>query len=262
LLKDGVDLVKVMASTEGPSPAIAALKAKGRPTTLPQLTAEEIRAAVDEAHRVGKKVAAHAYGEAVRRVIDAGVDSVEHGIFLESADAKEMAARGIFLVPTFSVHKESTYTSWERGELKAKNMVSLFDSLNVSFKKAVEAGVPVACGTDALGDLPLEMKLMIEAGLKPMDAIVAATRTGAQVLGLEDEVGTVESGKLADVVVVRGDPLTDIMVIRDIEMVIQGGKILRPASFPDLPPRSLDIARSELIGYKETSVGQPITLHC
>lgn len=246
LLKDGVDLVKIMASHEGPSPAIEELKAKGKPLTLPQFTTEEIRAAVEEAHNAGKKAAAHVYGATnIRRLLEAGVDSIEHGNYLDRDGASEMADRGIFLVATFSVHSESANTMWERGELKADNMECLLAAQNASFQHAVEAGVPLAVGTDALGDMALEMKLMIDAGLKPMDAIVAATRGGAQLLGLEHEVGTVEPGKLADIVVVRGDPLADIMVMRDVEIVIQQGDILRPASFPDLPPPPLAVARSQ-----------------
>jgi imidazolonepropionase-like amidohydrolase len=255
LIKDGVDFVKVMASDEGPSRAIEDLKAQGMPLTVPQFTTEEIRAAVEEAHNAGKKTSAHVYGATnIRRVVEAGIDSIEHGNYLDKAGAKEMADRGVFLVPTFSAHDESAKTNWERGETKAKNMPHLLEAQNLSFQNAIDAGVPLGVGTDAIGDIAGEMKLMIEAGLNPMDAIVAATQGGARLLGLEDELGVVKPGKLADIVVVRGDPLANIMAVRDIELVMKNGNTLRPASFPELPPPSLDVARSQLIGYKEYSL--------
>lgn len=130
-------------------------------------------------------------------------------------------------------------------------MESLFAAQNARFRNAVEARVPLAVGTAALGDMALEMKLMVDAGLEPMHAIVAATRGGAELLGLDDKVGTVEPGKLADMVVVRGDPVEDMMTARNVQMVIKDGQVLRPGCLPDLPPGPLDTARSQLIGYAE-----------
>src|SRR5579859_828418 len=260
LIKSGVDFVKVMTSNEGPNKAVLALKAAGKPLSMPQFSEEEIRAAVEEAHNAGKKAAAHSGAElSIRRCINAGIDCIEHGYYLSQANADLMAKRGVFLVPTLGVHFEQTDTSWERGALKAEIMKCLFAALQVSFKNALQAGVPLAVGTDALPDMALEMKLMIDLGLSPMDAIVAATRGGAQVLGMEDEIGTVEPGKLADLVVVRGDPLADIMAIRDVEMVIKQGDVLRPDHLPDLPPYAMDKARTQSIGYK--GYNESLTVH-
>ncbi len=250
-LKAGADFVKVMASSEGPSKAIQARKAQGKSMSMPQFSEAEIRAAVEEAHNAGKKALAHACGEeSIRRCINAGIDCIEHANYLDKESAELMAERGIFLVPTFCVHKESQNTNWERGEKKAVDMKYLFEALQIGFGNALEAGVPLAVGTDALGDMALEMQLMVEGGLAPMDAIVAATRDGAQLLDLEDEVGTVQPGKLADIVVIRGDPLADMMLLREVEIVIKQGDILRPDSLPNLPPYSLDEARNQTIGYR------------
>ncbi len=250
LLKDGVDFVKVMTSNEGPNKATLALKAKGKPLSMPQFSEAEIRAAVEEAHNAGKKALAHSVSKvSIRRCINAGIDCIEHANYLDKENAELMAERGIFLVLTFAVHKEQTNTSWERGALKAETMATLLAAQKIGFKNALEAGVPLAVGTDALPDMALEMQLMIEQGLAPMDAIVAATWGGAQLLDLEDEVGTVETGKLADIVVLRADPLADIMNLREVEIVIKQGDVLRPDSLPNLPPYSVDEARSRSIGY-------------
>jgi imidazolonepropionase-like amidohydrolase len=259
-LKSGVDFVKVMTSSEGPNKAIQRLKAAGKPLSMPQYTEEEIRAVVDEAHAAGKKAAAHACENvSIRRCINAGIDCIEHANYLNRENADLMAERGIFLVPTLAVHKESIDLSWERGKLKAENMVCLFEALMKSYRIAVEAGVPLAVGTDALGDIALEMELMIEGGLSPMDTIVAATKGGAQVLDEEDEIGTVEAGKRADVAVLRRDPLADISAIRDVEIVIKQGKLYRPETFPDLRPYDLERARKDSINYGGYS--ESLTVH-
>ncbi len=249
-LKAGADFIKLMTSKES-GKAIQARKAQGKPLSIPEYSEAEIRAAVEEAHNAGKKALAHSCGDvSIRRCINAGIDCIEHANYLDKENAALMAERGIFLVPTIAVHKESQNTIWERGELKAEDMKYLFEAQQISFKNALEAGVPLAVGTDALGDMALEMQLMIEGGLAPMDAIVAATRDGAQLLDLEDEVGTVEPGKLADIVVIRGNPLEDMMLLREVEIVIKQGDILRPDTLPNLPPYSMDEARSQTIGYK------------
>lgn len=260
VLKTGVDYVKIMTSHEGPNKAVQRLKAAGKPLSMPQFSEEEIRAAAEEAHGAGKKALAHSGSPiSIRRCINAGIDCIEHAYYLDKENADLMAEHGVFLVGTLSTHLEQTDVSWERGKLKAENMECLIASLRNTMSIAYQAGVPLAVGTDALGDLPLEMKLMMECGLTAMDTIVAATRGGAQVLDMEGEIGTVEPGKLADLVVVRGDPLADIFALRDVEIVIKQGSLLRPETLPDLPPYALEKARSLTIGYKGYS--ESLTVH-
>src|SRR5258708_8375391 len=130
-----------MASHEGPNRAIEALKAAGEPLSIPQFSEAEIRAAVQEAHDAGKKTAAHACGSvSIRRCINAGIDSIEHGNYLSRENADLMAERGIFLVPTLAVHKESIDLSWERGQVKSENMVILLEALMASFTIALQPG--------------------------------------------------------------------------------------------------------------------------
>ena len=200
-----------------------------------QVTRQELAALVDEAHRQGYRVAAHCEGlEGTVLAIEEGVDTIEHGFYLnERPDLLErMAASGQVLVPTLSFLKDiadQRYDSWsdhlvERGSFNV-------EQANKTLMAAIDAGVSVAMGFDSKSEefAASELGLMVRAGMSTSDALVAATSIGAAAIGLGGLIGTIESGKLADLVVVDGDPLADISVLTEpdrIHMVLRGGQAL------------------------------------
>jgi imidazolonepropionase-like amidohydrolase len=205
----------------------------------PELTFETIQAICEVAHWVGRKVGAHCHGgEGVTMAIKAGVDCLEHGRFLSDEQLEMMAERGVYLVPTMA--PEGRVMDLGQKEVGANDVdwawtLKAADAMYDTVARAHKAGVKVATGTDAAmpyvrhGENAYEMELFVRAGLSPMDAIVAATRFGAEVLDMADEIGTIEAGKLADLVVVDGDPLEDIRILQDlcrIEKVIKGGTVV------------------------------------
>jgi imidazolonepropionase-like amidohydrolase len=223
-VREGADVVKVMATgaltvAEDVEPA--------------QLTREELDAVVAESHRLGHMVAAHAEGlEGIRLSVEAGVDTLEHGElgFRAPEVLAAMAERTIVLVPTLSVFdfvaESDRFPTWMRERAK---------ELGESARKTVEAarreGVVLAMGADAPphGANARELVRLVEAGLSPMEGIVAATSAAAGASGLEHEIGTVERGKVADLLAVDGDPLADVRVLCDrdrIRLVLQAGDVV------------------------------------
>ena len=170
-------------------------------------------------------------GPGLRTALEAGVDTIEHGCYLDEDPTllQQMAVQGTFFVPTLTVyvyHRESPSPHVRERAL------ALYPHHVASVRRALELGVPIAAGTDAGGHghpkNALELKYLVEAGLSPMQALRAATQWAARCLGLEREVGTIEKGRLADLVVVNGNPLDDITVLLDparIELVYKGGTI-------------------------------------
>ncbi|MFO8059952.1 MAG: amidohydrolase family protein [Bacillota bacterium] len=224
-LKAGVDVVKVIATggvmTPGVEPGCA------------QMSEEEMAVAVREAHNAGRKVATHAQGTSgIKNAIRAGVDSVEHGIFLDEEAVQMMKEAGVYLVPTLVAPHWIVEAGVEGGipEYAVRKAQSVMESHLASFRMAREAGVRIAMGTDAgtpfnrHGQNAYELKLMVEAGMSPMDAILSATRVAAELLGVQDEVGTIEEGKRADMIVVSGDPLADIDEMLDVREVYVAGE--------------------------------------
>ncbi|MEJ5375816.1 MAG: amidohydrolase family protein [bacterium] len=228
-IKAGADVIKLMATggvmTRGVEPGSA------------QLTEEEMRAAVEEAHKAGRRTAAHAQGaQGILNALRAGIDSIEHGIFLDQRSLDYMLEKDIPLVPTISALQCIEDNGVQAGipafvVEKTKRLKSDFlQSINM----AREAGIRVAMGTDAgtpfnfHGQNLRELELMASlGGFSPGEAIRAATQVGAQVLGLEKELGTIEEGKLADLIVVRGNPLEDLSLLRNkggILWILKGGK--------------------------------------
>jgi imidazolonepropionase-like amidohydrolase len=191
---------------------------------------DEMKALCDEAHALGRKVMCHALGGAgLRLALEAGADSIEHGCYLDEDPEliPMMAERGIFFVPTLTVyeyHRESPapYVRERAHALRAHHVESV--------GRALAAGVKVVAGTDAGGhghpNNALELALLVAAGMTPMQALQAATSRAAECLGLEQEIGTIEKGKWADLILVEGDPLRDVTVLQDrrrIKRVIKGG---------------------------------------
>ncbi len=225
-IKAGADFIKFCATG-------GVLDPQSEPGTQ-EFTAAEMEAIVTEAHRMGRKVAAHAQGTGgIAAAIRAGVDTIEHGVFLDEETAELMRERGVFFVPTLAA---SHNLLREGGEGLPPHVIrkarEVGEAHRESFILALRMGVPIVAGTDAgipfcrHGDNALELALMVELGMSPLEAITAATGRAAEALGLPT-VGTLEPGKVADVIAVRGDPLDGIDILRDrgrIALVLQAGR--------------------------------------
>jgi imidazolonepropionase-like amidohydrolase len=200
-------------------------------------TDDEARAIVEEAHRLGKRVAAHAIGsDGVAAALRAGVDTIEHGDGLTDAEMDEMVRRGIYWVPTVVV---GAYVAPGRGG----NWTRMVDTEKAAFQKALKKGVKIALGTDAGGfdwkqlNEAEEFHYYVSYGMTPMQAIRAGTSVAAALLGWSDKLGTIEPGKWADLVAVSGDPLKDITELQRVKFVMKGGVVYRiSANTADIAP--------------------------
>lgn len=204
---------------------------------------EELRAAVDEANRLGVPVAAHAHAaEGIKMAVAAGVRSIEHGTYMDDEAIRMMAKRGTFLVPT--VYLGDYYAEGEKLRAQDKNDDYIKHGraqFLAAIAKAHRAGVKVVVGLDLGGYIvepslyAREFKVFVEAGIPPMAAIQSGTRVAAELLRWDDRLGTIEKGKLADIIAVPGDPLTDISALERVNMVMIGGRLLkRPGEQPTL----------------------------
>ena len=221
-VKYGADVIKMCVS--------GGVLSLGDDVQAPQMTDEEIVAAVDEAHRLGKKTMAHAHGDAAARsAVKAGIDSIEHGSFMADDTLALMKTKGTYLVPTLLIGEwvtRPTATFPPAIAAKAKAAVSVRADM---FRRAQKAGVKIAFGTDAAlqyGIQAQEFALMTSLGLSP----AAALRTipaAADLLGLSSQIGTIDKGKEADIAAVPGDPLKDIKTTEKVFFVMKGGKVYR-----------------------------------
>ena len=225
--KYGADIIKVCATG-------GVLSATDDVDT-PQLTQEELNAIVDEAHALKRKTAAHAHGaEGAKRAIRAGIDSIEHGTFLDDEALDMMKQRGTFLVPTLMA-VQGLQEQIDKGIYippailaKAKTAIA---SIHQTFQRALAKGVKIGLGTDAAvyphGRNVEEFHQMADLGMKPIDALKAGTSMDAELLGLADKIGTLEAGKLADVVAVPGDPVQNIRQTEHVFFVMKEGVIYK-----------------------------------
>jgi imidazolonepropionase-like amidohydrolase len=203
-------------------------------------TGEELAALADEAHAVGKRVAVHSHtAEATRRALRAGVDTIEHGTELDDECLALFLETGAFMVPTISIRSERGTRGRAAGHAPAE-VVQKYREVAATgdtwFRRACEAGVRMAMGTDTYrslrdhwGQNAYELELMVERGLAPDQALLTATRNAAEALGAGDRLGTLVPGKLADLLVVAGEPDRDVRVLQDparIRVVVQEGRIV------------------------------------
>jgi imidazolonepropionase-like amidohydrolase len=225
-VKYGADVIKICA-TGG---VLSLTDSAG----VQQYTEEEMRAIVETATQLDRRVAAHAHGTAgIKAAVRAGVTSIEHGSILDAEAVALMKQRGTWLVPTllagFTV--ESLATAGRLPPPIAAKALAIAPRMHNSFKLALDGGVKIALGTDAgvmrHGTNAREFGLMVRYGMTPMQAIVAGTSNGATLLGLEREIGTVAVGKRADVVAVRGNPLDSIQVLQSVSFVMKDGKVFK-----------------------------------
>ncbi|MGI8990812.1 MAG: amidohydrolase family protein [Bryobacteraceae bacterium] len=201
----------------------------------PQLTQAELDALVDEAHALRRKTAAHAHGATgAKRAIRAGIDSIEHGSFLDDEALDMMRAKGTYLVPTLMapwwIGDRMEHGVYYPPEIAAKARAAIA-SIDLTFQKALAKGVKIGFGTDAAvyphGRNAGEFALMVKLGMKPVDALKAATSVNAGLLGVSARLGTLESGKLADVIAVPGDPIADIRQTEKVFFVMKDGVVYR-----------------------------------
>ena len=225
-VKNGADVIKAAVSG-----GVLSLTDE---VDTPQFTPPEIAALVDETHRLRKKVAVHCHGDqAAKDAIEAGVDSIEHGSFLKPETLQLMKTKGTWLVPTLMA------TEWVLAKLdsyppalQAKGKAAGAARTEM-FRNAVKLGVKIALGTDAgvypHGQNAKEFKLMVDLGMPPIEALRAGTSADAELFGLTTKVGTLEKGKLADIVAMPGDPTTDITATERVSFVMKEGTIVKQA---------------------------------
>jgi imidazolonepropionase-like amidohydrolase len=225
-IKYGADVIKFMATggvlSEGDNPALA------------QYSLEEMKAIVETAHGLGRKVAAHAHGAlGIKNAVLAGVDSIEHGSYMNDEDIQLMKEHGTYLCPTVYL-EEWLLENYKPLGLTASMIEKMNTVLPIARQNeshAFQSGVKVAFGTDAAvyphGLNAHEFAMMVKMGLPPLKAIQAATVNAADLLGWSDRVGTLEPGKFADIVAVQGDPVGDVSVLENVRFVMKGGEVIK-----------------------------------
>lgn len=250
-IKMGADCIKMMAT--------GGVMTAGVDPSNTQLSEAELRAGFQEAINAGKLTASHAQGTSgIKNAIRAGVRTLEHGIFLDEEAINLMLEHGTYLSATLAAPKMIVAFGEAAGVPKfmVDKSRRIMERHLKSFSDAFRAGVKIACGSDAgtpfnpHTDLTTEIQMMVEGGMTPLAALTAATRTSAEALRLDDRLGTLESGKLADLVVLEGDPLADLEALRQPLLVFKEGKLVfkRPGALGDNSPRP-------------TQPGTPVTEH-
>lgn len=231
VIRAGADWVKI-ATTGGVGTPI------GGPL-IRQFSPEEVQVITDTAHAAGKPVMSHAYGgEGVKICLDAGVDSIEHGAALDDTLIEQMVKQGTWLVPTFTVLRRVIAISEQNPlilpEYMPRKARMLLEHQAISFRNALHAGVKIALGTDGggfgHGHNAAELHYLVEAGMTPMQALVAATRMGTTCMGLGDETGVLRAGMLADFLVVDGNPLNEVRILEDrqrLRLIVKDGMIYK-----------------------------------
>jgi imidazolonepropionase-like amidohydrolase len=227
-LKAGADVIKVISSGGVMTPGVD--------VNAYQFNIDELRAAVEEAHKAGRKVCTHCHGtKGIKNSIIAGVDSIEHATLLDDEAIQMLVEKGTYIVPTLA----AVHYIVENGEEAGipKSVVDKAREISIKhfegFKKAYDAGVNIAMGTDAgtpfniHGNNFMELILMVRAGMTPMDAITTATKNSSELIGIDEEYGTLESGKYADFIVLNDNPIDDIETFKNIDSVFKKGKKIR-----------------------------------
>jgi imidazolonepropionase-like amidohydrolase len=231
-VKNGADVIKAAVS--------GGVLSLADEVDTPQLTPAEMAALVDESHRLRKKVAVHCHGDqAAREAIEAGVDSIEHGSFMKPETLTLMKNKGTFLTPTLMatewiMSKIDNYPPALQAKARAAGAAR-----SEMFRNALKMGIKISFGTDAAvfphGQNAKEFKLMVDLGMQPIDALKSATANDAELLGIVQKTGTLEKGKLADIIAMPGDPTADIAATERVWFVMKEGKIIRNGP-PSGPP--------------------------
>ncbi len=227
-MKYGVDVIKIVAS--------GGVLSKGDDPGSPQYTVEELRAAVEEAHAAGRRIAAHAHGaQGIKNAITAGIDSIEHASLVDDEGIRMAKEKGVYFVMDiynddyilgvareFNIPEEFIEKEKKLGQLQRDN-----------FRKAYQAGVKMAFGSDSgvypHGDNGKQFRYMVGYGMTPAEAIRTTTVNSADLLGRSKDIGTIEPGKYADLIAVAGDPLGDVRLLESVGFVMKGGKVYKDA---------------------------------
>lgn len=225
-ISNGVDWIKVY-SDRG-----YYVRPDGVLDDVPTFTLDELKAIADETHRERRKMASHAMAlNGVHNSVEAGVDSIEHGNYIADADLKTMAAKGIYYVPTLYVGE---YVAEGRAAAGAKVWLDMIRIHEDTFRRALQAGVKIAFGTDAGGfdwkiNPAKEFPIMVKFGMTPAQALRSANMTAAELLGMQDKIGSIEPGKYADIVAVPADPIADVQQLQKVHFVMKNGVVyLKP----------------------------------
>lgn len=217
-LSYGVDWIKVYSDRS------YSLRPDGVLDDIPTFTVDELKAIVDETHRQRHKIASHATAlQGVHNSVLAGVDSIEHGDYIADEDLAMMKQKGIWYIPTIFVGE---YVAEGRGGVWPK-MIQVSEE---TFKRALKAGVKIAFGTDVGGfswdiDPAVQFKTMVRLGMTPAQALRSATVDSSELLGWQDQIGTIDPGKFADIIAVPGNPLDDITQLEKVNFVMKGGEV-------------------------------------
>jgi imidazolonepropionase-like amidohydrolase len=223
-ISNGVDWIKVYSDRS------YHVRPDGVLDDIPTFTLDELRAIVDETHRERHKIASHASAlNGVHNSVEAGVDSVEHGFYIADPDLKTMVAKGIYYVPTLFVGE---YVAEGRSAEGSRVWIDMINIHVATFKRDLAAGVKIAFGTDAGGfewtvNPAREFALMVKYGMTPAQALRAANMSAAELLDMQDKLGSLEPGKFADIVAVPADPMSDITQLENVNFVMKGGSVFR-----------------------------------
>lgn len=230
-LRAGADTVKMMATGGAATP--------GQDVNASQLTVEEMKAAVDAAHALGRTAAAHCHGTGgIKNSILAGMDSIEHCTYLDEETADMMVQHGTAMVLTQGVAKPDPAKILPSQQAEAKRLEPIFETLSERTRQSIslarDKGVFIGCGTDAGGNalaphdwaMAKELEMLVVNGFTPMEALCIVTRNNARVLRWEKELGTLEAGKFADFVILGANPLGNISNVRKVEAVYKGGQLV------------------------------------
>ena len=225
--KEGADVIKITATG-----GVLSVAKNGQ---NPQFTVEEIRAITETAKDYGMLTAAHAHGdEGMRRAIEGGIQTIEHGTLMSESTMELMKEKGVYMVPTISAGKEAAKNAEIPGffpPVVAQKAREIGPQIQNTFARAYKKGVPIAFGTDAgvfpHGTNAQEFEYMVEAGMPADEALRAATITNANLLGMGEELGQLKAGFLADIIAVQGDPLKDVSVLKSVRFVMKDGKVYK-----------------------------------
>jgi imidazolonepropionase-like amidohydrolase len=228
-LKAGADNIKIMAS--------GGVVTKGAELMHTQFSLDELKVAVEEARKAGKTIAAHSHpARSIKDCIIAGIDSIQHGIYADDEAIRMMSEMGVYLSPTLMAPKQAYENPDLAPEWLVQKVKVVIPIHRQNTGKAYRSGVKIALGSDAGARLVYhgknlrELSELVGIGMTAHEAILSATRNAAKVLGLEDQIGSVRGGKLADIIIIDGNPLDDIRILEDegnIGIVIKGGKIIK-----------------------------------